>query len=138
MQEIENAITAWNTANQQSGNNTQFVTAGPNNPISVTFTADAANTGGSASTNVGRGLIDSANPAMITFHPQSTFQGGSALAFQPSATGYNTAYLQSALHEIGHLMGIGDYGNPSGGNVTEPPPGSSVMNSFYGVNNTGG
>ncbi len=134
--QIENAFTAWNAANQQTGNNTTFLPADANHPATITIKADTAAVTASASTSpsTNSAILGAANPATITFHPNAVFPNTSTQAFQPNAAGYNYAYLQSALHEIGHLMGIGDY-TPQ--NPAPQPPNVGVMGPFSGVNDTG-
>lgn len=134
--QIANAFTAWNTANAgPGGDGTQFLPATASNPATVTVTADPSYTGnqGAYSTTPSPGIINSLNPATITLYPNGTLPGGTP-AFQSQAAGYNTAYWQVMVHEIGHIMGFGDY---PPGQAPPPGPNASAINPLTGVNGTG-
>ncbi len=130
--QVQAAFSGWSNANTSSGGTgTKFALADATHSATVTITADQ-NTGNAAATeSANTGIISSANPATITFHPQSFIGGTSYNLFQVTQPGYDSAYLEVALHEIGHLMGIDDY--PAG---SAPPPGpdSSVMIPADGIN----
>jgi hypothetical protein len=131
------AFAAWTAANTQpGGDGITFVQASGTQTASVIVTADSG-TSSTDATYVGEtltpiGVISAANPATITFYPNSVIPNTSTNFFQALQTGYSTAYLQAALHEIAHLQGIGDY-NPES---SAPPPGpnTSVVIPFLGVN----
>ena len=132
-QQVTNALNAWSTADTAQGSSgITFAPADASHPATLLLTWDTVDTGSSATTSAASaGALGANNPATITFHPNSTLPDGEQ-DFQQLAPGYDTAYQQSGLHEIGHLVGLGDYEKGK-----EPPPGTSVMNSFYGVNDTG-
>lgn len=136
--QVTNALKAWSTADTgPGGNGTTFLPADASHPATLTITWDTEDTNGSATTSIpSSGAAGINNPATITFHPESTIPETGELAFQPDQPGYDTAYQQSALHEIAHVLGFDDYNRPPA-NVPEPPPGTSVLNSFFGVNDTG-
>ena len=135
--QIQAAFQAWSTSNTAAGGSgTSFQPADANHPASVFVNSDATYQGSYvAQTQVRDGVITSSNPATITFHPNAFLAGASSNAFQASQSGYNSAYLQAALHELGHVNGIGDYNLPE----SAPPPGpaSSVVGPFRGVNDEG-
>lgn len=133
--QIAAAFDAWSKANNQAGGiNTTFALADSTHAATVTISADQNTGTDSATTSASAGIISSTNPASITFHPQSWIAGTSQNAFQVTQPGYDRAYLATALHEIGHLMGIGDYADG-----TSPPPGPdrSVVAPTIGVNDNG-
>ena len=83
------------------------------------------------------GLVNGLNPATVTFFPQGVLpdaQGKASItsAYQATAPGYATMYENVAAHEIGHLLGIGDY-------ISLPvlDPSNSVVMPTIGVNNIG-
>ena len=130
--QVQAAFSGWSNANTSSGGaGTTFALADATHPATVTITADQSTGNAAATTSANTGIINSANPATITFHPQSFIGGTSYNFFQVTQPGYDSAYLEVALHEIGHLMGIDDY--PAG---SAPPPGpdSSVMIPANGIN----
>jgi hypothetical protein len=134
--QIAQAFSAWSAANLSSGGDgTQFVPATASNPATITVTSDPGFVGGSGAvtSTPTLGAINSSNPATITLHPNAIIPDSSgAAAYQPSAPGYGTVWVQTMVHEIGHLMGFLDY-------TTAPAtgPGASAMNQLTGVNGTG-
>lgn len=132
-QQIINAFSAWSSANiSSSGNGTTFALADAGHPATVFVSSDGANGNGGATTSANQGLINSTNVATMIFHPYALITGTSTNAFQATAAGYNNAYMQAALHEIGHLMGLDHYTNPP-----SPSPTASVMLPSIGVNDQG-
>lgn len=102
--QVQAAITAWNQANASNGTGVSFVPSTASNPPSVTFTNSTGASsppGDVAETTTNSGLITTSNPATVTFYAGSGY-------FSPSSAGYSTMYLKMALHEIGHVMGMGD------------------------------
>lgn len=78
------------------------------------------------------GVINASNPATVTFYPQSFLQGTSQNAYQATAAAFGTMYTNVAAHEIGHLMGIGDY--PLNQIPPTSTPSTSVVLPTSGVN----
>jgi|GEM_PF-2556371 len=133
--QITAAFNAWSASNNQpGGSGTTFALADANHPATVTISADQAASNAGATTIANTGLISMNNPATIIFHPNAVLTGTPTSAFQVSQPGYDSVYLQVALHEIAHLMGIDDY--PPG---TDPGPGpsTSVVTAVSGVNDQG-
>ncbi len=133
--QITAAFNAWSVANNQTGGSgTTFAPSDAAHPATVTILADQSSPSSGATTSALPGLIGTSNPATITFHPQAFIGGTSTSALQVAQPGYDTVYLQMALHEIGHLMGIDEYPVAS-----VPPfgPDTSVMVPSSGVNDQG-
>lgn len=57
--------------------------------------------------------------------------------YDPDVGGYNTIYTKTAMHEIGHLLGMNHYAAGHPNSCTQESPQSSVMNSGCGVNDNG-
>ncbi len=136
--QIAQATQAWNTANASTGDNTQFLPADAINPATLHF-MDSTEAGMPASQTVSPlGSVSANATVTITFYVSAKTPSG-AQAFSSTQAGYGGVFLMAALHELGHMMGFGDYlpntvpDNPA----PEPPPGTSVMNNEYGTNNTG-
>lgn len=131
--QIAKAFQAWNTANQKSGSGTDFEPADASHPATVFVTVDPGVFGTGAVTSVpASGTITVLNPATVTLHPNGVLPGG-VPAFQPQAPGYDSVYWQVMVHEIAHLMGIGDFPQ---GKAPPPGPGASALNPLSGVNGT--
>lgn len=134
------AFAGWSAANAQpGGDGTTFVQATATNPATVIVNADLTyTTGGLVAQTQPQtdGVINASNLATITFHPNAVVPGTSNTAFfEALQTGYGTAYLEAALHEIGHLQGIGDYDPPT--SAPAPGPDTSVVTPFIGINDIG-
>jgi hypothetical protein len=136
--QINAAFAAWSAANTQTGGDgITFVQATGTQTPAVIVNANLDYTGSNvAQTLFPTGIISVSHPATISFYPNSLVPGTSTTNFyEVTQPGYNTAYLDSALHEIGHLQGIGDYNPPS--SAPPPSPTSSVVSPFIGVNDQG-
>ncbi len=134
--QIVEAFNAWSAANSGSGGDgVTFMPSDASNPPSVTVLASTSQSSGTvAQVGAYNGTISSSSPAILTIYQDAVLSTTGAPAFSASSPGYSTAFLQVALHEIGHLQGLGDY-PPS----VVPPlsPQSSVMEPFYGTNDVG-
>lgn len=76
----------------------------------------------------------------VIFNPSLTFpdgSGGSILYFNPSGAGYDTIFIKSAMHEIGHLMGLSHYHTNYPNSCTQESNQSSIMNNGCGINDNG-
>lgn len=138
--QISAAFAGWSTANAQSGGDgTTFLPATATNPATVIVNANLTYTTGGlvAQTQPETdGVINASNTATIAFHPNAVIPGSNNTNFfQALQTGYGTAYLEAALHEIGHLQGIGDYNPPT--SAPAPGPDTSVVTPFIGINDIG-
>jgi hypothetical protein len=142
--QIAAALQAWSTANSQpGGDGITFAPVTANNPATLTITTDNANSPGgpAATTTPNSGVLGPSNPATITFHTSQTNSAGNPI-LDPSQPDYGTAFVQTTLHEAGHLQGIGDYlwsswvyaGTQWPTSIPLPGPNTSVMIPFWGVN----
>ncbi|MFV0388434.1 MAG: hypothetical protein ACK5NT_06750 [Pyrinomonadaceae bacterium] len=57
--------------------------------------------------------------------------------YDPNVSGYSTIFTKSALHEIGHGLGLNHYTSNHPNGCTQQETGSSVMNDACGVNDAG-
>ena len=130
--QITKAFESWNDANQASGDNTTFLPADSDHPAVVTVTAnfDSYGTAGAETGPPDTGTITPLNKATVTLFPNATNSLGAF--YQSQQPGYDSVYWQVMLHEIGHLLGFGDYPKPY------PPhgPNASAMNNASGINGT--
>lgn len=153
--QVKAAVNAWNQANQSNGS---FVTFSFNTPpLSTAFRlnfqighiAPDPQTGQTAPAQLDRtNGVDgqgNLNRATVTFDlsVQGQDQNGNlAQALNENAS--SDAFLKSALHEIGHSMGLGDAkqdpAHPSSGPCAGSGqiPGATVMNGLCGANDWGG
>jgi hypothetical protein len=139
--QIVAALDAWSKANvpvSGVGDGIKFVPEDPQHPATLNIAADSSTKSSAATTTQAddsSGILGPSNPATITFHPFGLLSGTTARGLDETASGYDTVYLEVALHELGHVQGVGDYLPVS----TAPPPGpnASVMRPIIGVNNAG-
>lgn len=58
------------------------------------------------------------------------------LFYDPNVSGYDTIYIKSTMHEIGHLLGLSHYTSNYPNACTQQSRGSSVMNNSCQVNDS--
>ena len=132
MDQVKQAFSAWSSAAPAG---TTFVLGDEHHTASViVFGSSAASTDVAQTYSPLSGLITPRTPATITFFPQANLPGGAVSAYQATAPGYTSAYFEAALHEIGHVFGIGDY---AAGTAPAPGTDTSVITPFIGVNDVG-
>lgn len=131
--QIQAAFNAWSVGNSGAGGSgATFALADDSHPATITVSADFTGMGPAAAITsaLSGGLITASNPATITFYPNAFISGTSFQAFQAAQPLYNSAYLVTALHELAHINGIGDYQ----GNAPPKSPTSSVAEPTAGIN----
>src|SRR2546423_838545 len=137
-QQIQNAITAWDTANQSNNSGVRFSSAAPPaGAPTISFQIGGANGSNAGHTdtvvNLSNGIIQSAT---VTFYTDGKTPGGNPI-YDPNQAGYYDMFLKVTLHEIGHTMGLNDAAVPSTG-YCDQPDGATVMNGYCGTNDSGG
>jgi hypothetical protein len=137
-QKVQDAITAWDTANQSNNSGVRFSSAAPPaGAPTISFQvggSNGSNAGHFDSTvNLSTGIIQSAT---VQIYTEGKTPGGNPI-FDKSQPGYYDMFLKIALHEIGHTMGLNDAAVPSTG-YCDQSNGATVMNGYCGTNDSGG
>jgi hypothetical protein len=137
-QQIQNAINAWDTANQSNNSGVRFSSSTPPaGAPTITFQIGGANANNAGHTdttvNLQTGIIQSAT---VTFYTDGKTPGGNPI-YDAGQAGYYDMFLKVGLHEIGHTMGLDDAPVPSTG-YCDQPDGATVMNGYCGTNDSGG
>lgn len=137
-QQVQNAINAWDTANQSNRSGVRFSSATPpagSPTISFQVGGSNGSNAGHVDTtiNLSTGIIQSAT---VSFYTAGQTPGGNPI-YDPSQPGYYDMFLKVALHEIGHTMGLEDATVPSTG-YCDQQDGATTMNGYCGTNDSGG
>jgi hypothetical protein len=137
-QKIQDALTAWDTANQSNNSGVRFSSATPPaGAPTISFQvggSNGSNAGHFDSTvNLSTGIIQSAT---VQIYTEGKTPGGNPI-FDKGQPGYYDMFLKIALHEIGHTMGLNDAAVPTSG-YCDQSDGATVMNGYCGTNDSGG
>lgn len=137
-QQIQNAINAWDSANQSNNSGVRFSSnTPPAGAPTISFQVGGASGNNAGHTdpvvNLSTGVIQSAT---VNFYTEGTTPKGDPI-YDKNQPGYYDMFLKVALHEIGHTMGLDDAPVPDTG-YCDQPDGATVMNGYCGTNDKGG
>lgn len=135
--QIQNALNAFNIANQSNNSCVSFVAgpAPPNaiNPRTIIFQHRTLAAGNPPKTITVLDSTGAAKSATVTINPSSTYSSGVAI-FNPTKPGYSTIYQKVALPEIGHTMGLDHTPYNNTISCVGQVAGGSIMNLPCGTN----
>lgn len=112
---------------------------GPTAPPQLIIKNGVVPNGGAARAEETTSFGNELSIGTIIFNPDLLVNGpsGPTLFYDPYVGGYQSIYLKSALHEIGHLLGLSHYSSGHPNPCTQQSPQSSVMNDACGINDNG-
>jgi hypothetical protein len=106
--QIESAMTNWNSANVGPCNGVKFTSQSGPGPTLIIKNGTIPNNG-AARFDEGLAFGNEMLSGTLTFNPQVRLGPNAVLYYDPDMPEYGTAFLKSAMHELGHSMGLNHY-----------------------------